>query len=102
MKNERLAARHTVYNDSTGILQIFQADKLLVCGDLQEIEGQQKPLKIFWQIILMRGVPKLVQAPGHTFSDVDAKVLSCINLTSVRELEKVLGTKIHRRTQYET
>jgi uncharacterized protein YcbX len=35
-----------------------------------------------------------VQAPGHTFSDVDAKVLSCINHATVRELESVLGTTI--------
>jgi uncharacterized protein YcbX len=37
---------------------------------------------------------KLVQAPGHTFSDVDGKVLSCINLASLRDLEQQLNTTL--------
>ncbi len=97
MKNERLAALSTIYNDSTGILQIFQKEKQLVSGCLQESDGR-KAIENFLAQYLgdeIRGIPKLVQAPKHSFSDVDAKVLSCINLASVRELEKVLGTTVH-------
>ncbi|RKZ42683.1 MAG: MOSC domain-containing protein [Gammaproteobacteria bacterium] len=97
MKNERLAALNTIYNDSTGILQIFQNDQQIACGNLKNIEGQKQIEKFFAHYLgdEIRGTPKLVQAPSHSFSDVDAKVLSCINLASVRELEKVLGTKLH-------
>jgi len=95
MKNERLAALHTVYNDNTGILQIFQADKLQVSAPVQEIQGQQAIEKFFAEYDEIQQAPQFVQAPGHTFSDVDAKVLSCINLATVRELEKVLGTTIN-------
>lgn len=96
MKNERLANLHTIYNDSTGILQIFQADKLLVSGHLQKTEEVQAIEHFFAEYLgeEIERTPKLVQAPGHTFSDVDAKVLSCINLATVRELEKVLGTTL--------
>lgn len=97
MKNERLAALHTVYNDNTGVLQIERDGKVLARGNLQKSDGQQSIENFFAEYLgdEIRGAPKLVQAPGHTFSDVNAKVLSCINLATVRELEKVLGTTIH-------
>ncbi len=98
MKNERLAALHTVYNDDTGVLQIFQQDKLLISGALHEIEGRQALEKFFINYLgdEIRGIPKLLKAPsGYMFSDVDAKVLSCINLATVRELEKLLGVTIN-------
>ena len=98
MKNERLATLHTVYNDDTGVLQIFQQDKLLISGALHEIEGRQALEKFFINYLgdEIRGIPKLLEAPsGYMFSDVDAKVLSCINLATVRELEKLLGVTIN-------
>lgn len=97
MKNERLAALQTVYDDSTGFLHIYQEGKEIVSGDLQEPESLQI-LENFFADYLgeeARGGVKIVQAPGHMFSDVNAKVLSCINLASVRALEEVIGTFIH-------
>jgi uncharacterized protein len=35
-----------------------------------------------------RGAPKLVEAPGHMFSDVARKVASIIGLASIRDLEQ--------------
>jgi uncharacterized protein YcbX len=98
MKNERLAALHTVYNDNSGILEIFQQDKLLVSGALHESAGRAVLEKFFINYLgdEIRGIPKLLEAPsGYMFSDVDAKVLSCINLATVRELEKLLGVTIN-------
>ncbi len=98
MKNERLAALHTVYNDNSDVLQIFQQDKLLASGALHESEGRQVLEKFFINYLgdEIRGVPKLLEAPsGYMFSDVDAKVLSCINLATVRELGKLLGVTIN-------
>jgi uncharacterized protein YcbX len=93
MKNERLAALDTVYNDTTGVLQMERDGKVLARGNLQKSDGQQSIENFFAEYLgdEIRGAPKLVQAPGHTFSDVNAKVLSCINLATVRELEKVLA-----------
>ena len=38
--------------------------------------------------------PKLLQAPGHSFSDVARKVVSIINLASVAALETVIGASV--------
>ena len=42
----------------------------------------------------LRGPPKVVSAPGHSFSDVSAKCVHIINLASVRELERHAGRPI--------
>jgi uncharacterized protein YcbX len=42
----------------------------------------------------LRGAPRIVSAPGHSFSDVSAKCLHVINLASVRELERIAGRPI--------
>lgn len=97
MKNERLAALQTAYDDSTDILHISQHGQEVVQGDLQDPAGRQAIENFFINYLgdEIRGIPKIVQAPGHTFSDVNAKVLSCINLATVRELEKVVGTTVN-------
>jgi uncharacterized protein len=97
MKNERLAALQSVYDHSTSTLSIYRDEKSVVSGNLQEIEGRQKIEQFFADYLgdEIRGQPKLVQAPGHNFSDVDMKVLSCINLATVRDFEKRINTKIH-------
>src|SRR5262249_60044213 len=38
--------------------------------------------------------PKVLQAPGHSFSDVAAKVVSIINLASVAAIETVVGVPV--------
>ena len=42
----------------------------------------------------LRGAPKIVHAPGHSFSDVAAKCVHIVNLASVRELERAMGRKV--------
>ena len=42
----------------------------------------------------LRGAPKIVHAPGHSFSDVAAKCVHIVNLASVRELERMLGRPV--------
>jgi uncharacterized protein YcbX len=43
----------------------------------------------------LRGPPKVLSAPGHSFSDVARKVVSIINLASVAELETAIGAPVH-------
>ena len=43
----------------------------------------------------LRGAPRVVFAPGHSFSDVAAKCLHIVNLASVRELERVVGRPVN-------
>jgi uncharacterized protein YcbX len=42
----------------------------------------------------LRGAPKIVRAPGHSFSDVAAKCVHIVNLASVREVERTLGRPV--------
>jgi len=39
--------------------------------------------------------PKVLEADGHSFSDVAAKVVSIINLASVAAIETVVGVPVH-------
>ena len=43
----------------------------------------------------LRGAPKILQAPGHSFSNVPPKVVSIINLASVAALETAIGAPVH-------
>ena len=43
----------------------------------------------------LRGPPKLLHAPGHSFSDVSRKVVSIINLGSVRAIENMVGAPVN-------
>jgi uncharacterized protein YcbX len=43
----------------------------------------------------LRGPPKIVSAPGHSFSDVAAKCLHLVNLASVREVERVASHPVN-------
>jgi uncharacterized protein YcbX len=42
----------------------------------------------------LRGAPKIVHAPGHSFSDMAAKCVHIVNLASVRELERAVGREV--------
>jgi len=42
----------------------------------------------------LRGPPKIVRAPGHSFSDMAAQCVHIVNLASVRELERALGRPV--------
>src|SRR5690606_28073321 len=42
-----------------------------------------------------RGPIRLLEAPGHSFSDVAKKVVSLINLATLAELETKVGRPVH-------
>jgi uncharacterized protein YcbX len=41
-----------------------------------------------------RGTPRFLEVPGHTFSDVPAKVVSIIGLSSLHALEQASGMRL--------
>jgi uncharacterized protein len=43
----------------------------------------------------LRGAPRVVQADGHSFSDVAAKCLHIVNLATVRDLERAVGKALN-------
>ena len=43
----------------------------------------------------INGPPKILTSPGHSFSDVARKVVSIINLASLRAIENMVGQDVH-------
>jgi hypothetical protein len=97
MKNERLAELATRYDDATETLTLRKDGKEVLRGDLTTAAGRREIEAFFADFCSteLNGPPKILAAPGHSFSDVAAKVVSIINLASVTELEKATGTKIN-------
>ncbi len=97
MKNEKLAALTSHYEESSGLFSIHYQQQLQVSGDLTSKAGRQT-ITAFLQNYLgeeVRGTARILEVPGHMFSDVAAKVVSFINLASVQELEKRLNTQLN-------
>jgi uncharacterized protein YcbX len=97
MKNERLAALEAIFDDPTGTLTIQRDGKQVSRGKVTEPLGRAMIGKFFAAYMKDEcpGKPRLVEGPdGYMFSDTPARVLSVINLASVRDLERVVGKPV--------
>jgi uncharacterized protein YcbX len=97
MKNERLAALSTIFHPETHILEIYQQQNLCIRAHLYTEEGKNHLADFFANYMgdEISGKPYVVSAPNFSFSDVAAKVISCINLESIRDLEQKLQCTVH-------
>jgi uncharacterized protein YcbX len=95
MKNERLAALKTQTSDN-GDLVLHHDGQEVARGNLTTPSGRAAIEAFFASFSAdeLRGPPKVLEAPGHSFSDVAKKVVSIINLASVADLEKTIGKKV--------
>lgn len=93
MRNERLATLATQFDDETETLTVFRAGKQVARGDLRTPIGRMMIEQFFAAYMQgeLRGAPRIVSAPGHSFSDVAAKCLHIVSLASLREFERVVG-----------
>ena len=95
-RNERLAKLKTHFDEATGVLTIERDGKQVCRANLQEPVGRRM-LDQFIAAFLgaeTHGAPRLVEAPGHVFSDNSGRVVSLINLASVRDLERVVRAPV--------
>lgn len=96
MRDERLATLVSSFDDASETLTIERAGKQVARGQLSTPLGR-KLIEQFFAAYMkaeLRGPPKVVFAPGHSFSDVAMKCLHIVNLASVRDLERVVGRPI--------
>jgi len=96
MRNERLATLRSAFEDATETLTLSREGKRLARGQLTTPLGRrliEQFIAAYMQADL-RGPPKIVRAPGHSFSDMAAKCVHIVNLASVRELERALGRPV--------
>jgi MOSC domain-containing protein len=96
MRDERLATLTSSFDDESRSLTISRGGKPVVKGALDTALGRQliEQFIAAYMKAELRGAPKIVQAPGHSFSDVAAKCVHIVNLASVRELERAAGRKV--------
>jgi uncharacterized protein YcbX len=96
MKNERMAEFRTRFDDASGIFRIFRDGALLVEASLRTAEGRASIEAWVGENFRreLRGAPRILTAPGHSFSDVSAKVLHLVNLASVHALEEKFGRPV--------
>ena len=97
MRNERLATLETRFDEASHVLTILRQGKQVARGALRERLGRQMVEQFLGAYMkdALRGPPRIVSAPGHTFSDVPAKWLHIVNLASLRDLERVMGRPLH-------
>jgi uncharacterized protein YcbX len=96
MRDERLATLRSAFDDRTHTLTVSRGGKPVVSGRLDTPLGRQliEQFIAAYMKAELRGAPKIVSAPGHSFSDVAAKCVHIVNLASVRELERATGRKV--------
>ncbi len=95
MRDEKLAQLRIAFDQETGELAIHRAGKQVVRAKATEPLGRTLIDQFFAGFMgIARGAPKLLEAPGHMFSDVREKCLSLINLASVDDLERVTGAAV--------
>jgi uncharacterized protein YcbX len=97
MRNERLAMLRTRFDDASHVLTIESDGRIAARGDLRTSAGRHGIDSFFAQFCAdeLRGPPKVLHAPGHSFSDVARKVVSIINLASVSALEAAIGAPVN-------
>ena len=92
MRDEKLAQLNAHFEPDSGMLSIERGGKQVVRAKITEPMGKT----LIGQFIASfmagatRGTPRLVEAPGHMFSDVRHKCVSIINIASVKDLERVV------------
>jgi uncharacterized protein YcbX len=97
MRNGRLAALRTAFDQATHTLAITADGQETARGDLRTREGRAAIERFFAAFCAdeLRGPPKVLHAPGHSFSDVARKVVSIINLASLAELATIVGAPVN-------
>jgi uncharacterized protein YcbX len=97
MRDEWLAALQTRFDDASHVLTIRHNGAIAAQGDLETPEGRAAIEQFFASRYArqIKGPPKVLTSPGHSFSDVARKVVSIINLASVRAIESMVGHPVH-------
>jgi len=97
MRDGWLAGLRTQYDDASQVLTIRRNNEVAVQGNLGTAEGRRAIENFFATDFAgqIKGPPKVLESPGHSFSDVARKVVSIINLGSVRAIENIVGAPVH-------
>jgi uncharacterized protein len=87
-RDEWLVPLRTHFDEASSVLTIRRDGAVAAAGDLETSEGRTAIEQFFATRYAgeIKGPPKILTCPGHSFSDVALKVVSIINLASVRAI----------------
>ena len=96
-RDEWLAGLHTRFDDASGVLTIRQNGGIAAQGNLETPEGRAAIERFLATefAATIKGPPKLLSSQGHSFSDISRKVVSIINLGSLKAIENLVGQPVH-------
>jgi uncharacterized protein YcbX len=96
MRNESLAELDTRFDDASSTLTIRRQGAIVAEGNLDTPEGR-RTIEAFFDTFSaddLRGPTTVLAAPGFSFSDSPRKVVSLINLETLRTMERDFGDAI--------
>ena len=78
MRDEKLAQLQTRFDENSGYPTLERDGRMLLRAQLTERAGHNSMEEFFAEFLrdTVNDVPKLVEAPGHTFSDARQKLSS--------------------------
>ena len=96
-RDEWLAALQARFDDETSVLTLQENGAVVAEGNLETAEGRAAIERYFADrhTARIKGPPKVLTCPGHSFSDVAKKVVSIINLGSLAAIENMVGSPVH-------
>lgn len=103
MRDEKLAQLRTRFNEQNGLLTIERNGQMLLRARMTDVADRILINAFFAEFLKDSpgGPPKVVEAPGHTFSDAKQKpnsttykYISLVNLASIGELERVVQVAV--------
>src|SRR5690242_2424216 len=99
MRNARIAALRSSFEPRSGMLIVSAPDGSRVVENALTAAGRERIGAFLTRFLAdeARGTPRFCYAPGHSFCDQRQKVISLINLASLRDFEARVGARRHRR-----
>lgn len=91
MRDERLATLEVTYSDPERRIEVRRAGQTLLEADLETRDGHAEVEGFFQAELDLPAPPRLVEADDHVFTDDPEKLVSLLNLETVRALEATLG-----------
>lgn len=94
MRDEKLARLKTRFDPQSRRLTLTEGGVTIIDGALNEAADRRRLENFFQEYLDLEERPRLVEAPGHMFSDRAEKVVSILNLASVAELSRRIGAPV--------
>lgn len=92
LRDEKLATLQAVFDPDTGLLVLNRNGKPVARGRIDTDTGRLLIDQFLAAYITGAAVPgpyKIIESPGHNFTDIPDKAISLLNLASVRDIGRV-------------